>query len=361
MATDPVPLLARLIAEDTRNPGGDELRCAKFLASELARHAPDTVEVIEVERGHGRGCGAYVFARWGEPRLLLNTHLDTVPASDGWLDDPLVARVANGIVIGLGAADTKGAIAAALAALDEVRPQQLAILYSGDEEHGGEVMRAFLASGRARGLERAIVCEPTGLRLGTRHRGILALEATVRGEGGHSSRADRLVAPVAELARLAVTLDDWGRARRTLGPAGFEGMCLNVARIDGGVAFNVVPESATLSVSLRPPPGADADALREELLALARTAGLEARVAVENVPFATREPAAFAELLGDAAGPPLDLQYWTEAAFLSSVGIDAVVFGPGEIAQAHAPEEWVSIRELLAARAAFAEVFRGAR
>ena len=56
-------------------------------------------------------------------------------------------------------------------------------------------------------------------------------------------------APIAELARLAVAWSDWGRARRDRGPAGFHGMCVNVASLDGGIAFNVVPKRAKLCVS----------------------------------------------------------------------------------------------------------------
>lgn len=357
---DLVRLLTELIACDTRNPGGDELALARRLEDELARRAPDEVALVEVDSARR---GAYVYARWGEPEVLLNAHLDTVPKNAGWTGDPLAARVRDGRVVGLGAADTKGAIAAALAALDAARPSRLAVLFSGDEEHGGSCMRAFLAGPHARGVARAVVCEPTGCRVGTRHRGILALEVTRRGEGGHSSRADALPAPVAELARLAVAVDEWGRRHRDVGPPGYPGMCVNVARLDGGVAFNVVPELATLSFSLRPPPGADAAAIRAELAALAARVVPESPVvaALDNPPFATRDLAAFRPLLGAAVDAPVDLGFWTEAAVLAAAGIDAVVFGPGDIAQAHAPDEWVAISDLEKARDAFAALIHGTR
>src|SRR6185369_8724892 len=107
----------------------------------------------------------------------------------------------------------------------------------------------------------------TSLKIGTRHRGIVAVAAKVRGAGGHSSRADTLPSPIGDLARLAVAWQEWGRAMLAEGPAGFRGMCMNLAKLDGGVAFNVVPEEATLEASVRPPPGADVrqviSALRE--------------------------------------------------------------------------------------------------
>jgi acetylornithine deacetylase len=223
------------------------------------------------------------------------------------------------------------------------------------------VMRAFLDGPHRAGIERAIVCEPTSLRAGTRHRGIASFEVDVAGPGGHSSLADRLPSPIAMLSRLGVALDDWARARRDLGPPGFEGMCLNLARLDGGVAFNVIPAHARLIVSLRAPPGADTAAIRAELEAIVRSVVPAAtlRFTRENHPFATRDVASFEPLLGEAARAPIDLGFWTEAALLVASGVDAVVYGPGDIAQAHGPDEWVSIDELHRARDTFHMMFRG--
>lgn len=361
-STDPVALLERLIRCDTHNPGGDELAMARLLADELSRRGPDDVQVIEVPRADGVTKGAYVWARWGTPRWMINTHLDTVPVNAGWTGDPFVARVGGGRVMGLGAADTKGAIAAALCALDVAKPKHLAILYSGDEEHGGTVVRAFLETPLAKGIERAIVCEPTSCRAGTKHRGILAFDATLRGEGGHSSRADSLPAPVGELAKLAVAVYAWGKLRKDQGPAGFPGMCMNVAKLAGGVAFNVVPDEATLSFSLRPPPGLDAAGIRKELEEMAARVipGITMRAALSNPTFATRDLAAFRPALGAVVDAPIDMGFWTEAAVLAAAGIDAVVFGPGDIALAHAPDEWVPIADLHAACDAFVAMFRDA-
>lgn len=366
--TDPADTLAPLVAVHTSHAGGDEPALARLLHEALQTHAPDRLELRQVPRP-GSGDAAWVFAAWGAPRVLVNVHLDTVPAAPGWTGSPFELRREGERLVGLGAADTKGAIAAVLAALESVRPRDVAVLFSGDEERGNRGVRDFLASGLAEGLERAVVCEPTGLGVGTRHRGIVALELRRRGPGGHSSRADQLPAPVAELARTATALDDWGRARRGLGPPGFAGLCLNLARLEGGVAFNVIPPEATLTVSFRPPPGADVRRLREEAVAVilrappapggAAVGDTEVEVVLENPSFQTREPLAFLPLLGERVRRPLDLGFWTEAALFAEAGIDAVVFGPGRIEQAHAADEWVSHRELLEAREVFAAVLSG--
>jgi acetylornithine deacetylase len=197
--------------------------------------------------------------------------------------------------------------------------------------------------------------------VGARHRGIGAIEATATSPGGHSSRVDTIPSPIALLARAAVALDDMGRRYRDRGPAGFLGICLNVAAIDGGLAFNVIPTHATLRMSLRPAPGSDLGALLDEAELAARAAVAPTvigwSVVNANPPFATRELAAFEPLLGARARAPVDLAFWTEAALFSKAGIDAVVFGPGRIEQAHAADEFVTLDELETACDTFFRVF----
>jgi acetylornithine deacetylase len=355
--SDPVPILRELVAYRT-DVEGHERPLADRLAQLLRDRGAADVIVADVPRP-GHRDASYVYARFGEPRLLVNAHLDTVPPNADWSADPFVARVEGDKLYALGAADTKGAAAAILAALEVATPKDTGVLFSGDEETTSVVMRAFVASELKKGLERAIVCEPTSLRAGTRHRGIASFETDVSGPGGHSSFADRLPAPIAVLSRLAVALDDWGRARRDVGPKGFEGMCLNLAKLEGGVAFNVVPARAKLVVSLRPPPGADSAAIRAELERLvgAHAPGATTVFTRDNAPFATRDLASFEPLVGDAARAPIDLGFWTEAALLAAAGVDAIVFGPGDIAQAHGPDEWVAIEQLHRARDVFAAMF----
>ncbi|HMF43035.1 MAG TPA: M20/M25/M40 family metallo-hydrolase, partial [Polyangia bacterium] len=256
-----VERLAELVSFDTRNPDGDERPLVQRLGGELRALGAASVEEAVV------GEHAYVYARFGsgDPRVLLNAHVDTVPANEGYTSPPHLLVRRGDRLYGLGTSDIKGAIAAileALAAGPVTRP--VGVLFSGDEEHGGCCIRAFLDSAAARGLERAIVCEPTSCRVGVRHRGIGAATVTLEATGGHSSRVDEMVNPIAVLARAAVALDDMGVEFRSKGPPGFPGINLNVAALDGGIAFNVVPTRATLSLSLRPAPGDSVDDLLGE-------------------------------------------------------------------------------------------------
>ena len=359
-AADPVRILEELVTFRTDRIHGNERALAEHYGTMLRAAGADDVSLVETPRVEGKSV-SYVYARFGAPRTIVNCHLDTVPPNADWKTDPFVPSIVGDRLYALGACDTKGAAAAILAALSTTKPKNLGILFSGDEEFSSMAMKAFLAGPHTGGIERAIVCEPTNLQVGTRHRGFVAFEARFQGEGGHSSLADRMPAPLARLAALAVAFTEWGDRHKPLGPPGFEGMCLNIAKLDGGIAFNVIPAEGVLTVSFRPPPGADPKVAYAELEAISARVVPEVKLTWirQMVPFATRDLAAFAPLLGDTIDRPVDLGFWTEAALLAERGIDAVVYGVGDIAHAHAPNEWVPIPELHAATDRFRALFEG--
>src|SRR5687767_10292405 len=149
--------LAELVAFKTQQAGadgiaGDERPICEHLAPLLRARGADEVVIGKGTCTDGRE-GAYVFARWGTPKRIINAHIDTVPANAGWSRDPWQPHVENGRLYGLGSADTKGAIAATLVALDAVKPKNAGVLFSGDEEAGSGVMEAFLESVHVQGIE----------------------------------------------------------------------------------------------------------------------------------------------------------------------------------------------------------------
>ena len=343
-------LLAELVAFPTQQAGpdrgpGDERALCDHLAPLLRARGADDVTVGAAPRTDGSP-GAYVFARWGTPKRVINAHVDTVPANAGWSRDPWTPHVADGRLYGLGSADTKGAIAATLIALETASPRDLGVLFSGDEEAGSRVMHAFLASPHAAPIKEVIVCEPTARTAGVAHRGVLAQRAELRGPGGHSSKADHLPKPIAQLARLAAALDDAGKRRLADGPPNMTGTCLNIAALHGGVAFNVIPARGELEWSIRPYPAFDRASWDREVaaLALAIDPGITVTTTIDHAPFGC------ASRLADLVRPfvhtigPLD--FWTEAAMWSEHGADAIVIGPGDIGRAHAADEWVSLDDL---------------
>ena len=342
-------LLAELVAIPTQQAGpdgisGDEHKLCQHIAPLLAEAGADEVVVGRGSRSDGK-LGAYIFARWGTPRRIINAHVDTVPANAGWSRDPWKPHIEGGRLYGLGSADTKGAIAATIVALTDAKPTNAGVLFSGDEEAGSAIMEQFLATADAKAVKQAIVCEPTARAAGTSHRGVLGQEASLEGHGGHSSKADFMPKPMVQLAKLAIALDEMGRARLHDGPAGMTGTCMNVAAFHGGVAFNVVPQRGRLEWSLRPYPGFDRAAWDREVTAKATAIdpGIAIKPTIDHAPFSC-------EALADEVRPFVQrvgsLDFWTEAALYEAHGIDAIVVGPGDIGQAHAADEFVSLEDL---------------
>lgn len=358
--TQTLSWLEKLVAFDTRNGSGDEIACVEFLRGALAAHRPDEIVVDSVSRSRGKSDSGYVMARWGNPKILLNVHIDTVPSGEGWTSDPLHMKRENGRVIGLGTSDIKGAAACILAAMESVKPQDVAILFSGDEEHGSEVMPEVIARGHYGGAATAIVCEPTCCEVGRRHRGMLAMNALFTGKGGHSSLSDVTERPLLQAARLAAAWGEYNDAHMSFGEAPYQGLCLNIGDIENDGAYNVIPTRSKLWASMRPPPGDNVARRRENMLRIASEVTPEAvmDVIVDFEPFAARDVTAFKSVFDDT--PIVDLPYWTEAAMLSEAGLNVVVYGPGDVEQAHKPNEYVSEAHLGTAAAAYGRALSGA-
>jgi acetylornithine deacetylase len=174
---------------------------------------------------------------------------------------------------------------------------------------------------------------------------VIGQSAALEGDGGHSSKADFKPKPLVTLAKLALALDAIGVARLHDGPAGMTGLCMNVAALHGGVAFNVIPQRGKLEWSLRPFPGFDRAAWDADLARTMREIdpAMVLATSVDHDPF-------HCDALAEAVRPYVakvgSLDFWTEAALYQAHGIDAIVVGPGDIAQAHAADEFVTLEDL---------------
>ena len=332
--------LRTLVAFDTMNPPraitsehgiiayvGGALRAAGFA-------------VASDDLGDGCVC---LHARRGDPTLLVNCHLDTVPADPSWTRDPLRLRVENGRAIGLGACDIKGAAACLLSAA-EATSGDAALLLTTDEEAGqSHCVRRFLDAHGSR-YAAYLVCEPTGCRAVTQHRGLVSAEAHFRGESGHSSRPAR--SATHEAARWVVAALDL--------PGFVEEHRLNVGAINGGLKPNMIAASTVVRFGLRPAPGHEAGELLHTLGHLVHDPE-KVRWETRFVGAPLREHAdspALVERLGLGKGPPVD--FWTEAALFAETGRPAIVFGPGDITQAHTAGEWTPLTDLATAASAYA-------
>jgi len=351
--------LEKLVGFDTRNGLGDELSCIDLLKTALSTYNPDDLLVGTVKRSRGKLDSGYVLARWGTPKLLLNVHIDTVPSGEGWNSNPFKLRKDGQRVTGLGTSDIKGAAACILAGLDNIAPKDVAILFSGDEEHGSEVMPEIIKRGHYGGAIAAIVCEPTKCEVGRRHRGMLALTAEFTGKGGHSSLSDVTERPLLQASRLASAFGDYGDRHMEFGEEPYKGLCLNIGDIENDGAYNVIPTRSKLWTSMRPPPGDNIKVRQADMMKIISdiTPDAVTDIIVAFEPFATHDISAFQPIFTDTR--IVDLPYWTEAAMLSEAGLNVVVYGPGDVKQAHKPNEYVTLDHLNIAAQTYQKAMAG--
>jgi acetylornithine deacetylase/succinyl-diaminopimelate desuccinylase-like protein len=245
-----------------------------------------------------------------------------------------------------------------LAALADVartgkRPQHTEIVFAGlvDEEHAQAGARALADSGYEADL--AIVGEPTRLRIVTAHKGNVWWRLETRGRAAHGATPHNGRNAILEMARVVEALETRYRARlnrrrhRLLGSP-----TVSVGVIRGGTQANIVPDHCEIEVDRRTLPGETHRSLRAELTTLFRELGvrvkLHAAKAVECPPLETRSHAPFVREFLAAAGQRTGegVHFFCDAAVLAGGGIPSIVFGPGDIAQAHTADEWITTSQL---------------
>lgn len=347
--------LAALVSFDTRNPpraigtGG----IFDYLRAQLPGF---TVRVTD----HGAGAVSMLAVR-GHPKRVFNVHLDTVPSSPNWSADPHVLRIEGGKAIGLGACDIKGA-AAGLVAAAQRTTGDAAFLFSSDEEaNDARCIAAFLASGH--GFEEAIVAEPTRCEAVLAHRGISSVLMRFQGQAGHASGANAFdLSAVHQAMRWGTKALDYAQAQSHARFGGLTGLRFNIGRIEGGIKANMIAPSAELRFGFRPLPSMDLDAMHAHFRGLADPAALahyEETFRGPSLPAGdiarAEEKRLAARDLADALGLPIGnaVDFWTEASLFSQAGLTALVYGPGDIAQAHTADEWVELDQLAAAAATY--------
>jgi acetylornithine deacetylase len=305
--------------------------------------------------------------------VVLTGHTDCVPV-DGqpWTRDPFTVHEEDGRLYGRGVTDMKGFLAVVLAALpsmsraDLERPVLLALTY--DEELGTIGAPSAVARlAEAHPTPSAVIVgEPTSMGVVTAHKGVRAFTTTVEGRDGHSSQPQVAANAIAALARTATFIDDLAaRQAATVRDERFEPpyTTFNLATVTGGQAINIVPRHAELTWEYRPIPADDGDALAAEVDAFVRDEVLprlrrDTGVGeVRTVPNAVARALAAEDdgaaerlvrtLTGDTAAAGT-VPFGTDGGHFQAMGWSTVVCGPGDIAQAHQPDEWVETAQLAA-------------
>lgn len=296
------------------------------------------------------------------PRLLLNSHLDTVPAAAGWRGDPWTPRIDGGRLIGLGANDAKGCVTAMIEAALSIKLQldqgrglggTLVLALTAEEEISGQGLGTILE--HLRPLDAALVGEPTDLTPMIAQRGLLILRCTARGRARHPANTpadtpdNAIMNACADLIR--VREFDWGEPHSLLGRCH-----AHVTRIAGGVANNVIPDACVFTLDIRTTPNQPHERLVQRL-----RSALRSEISVHSdrlVPVQTDERSRIVRAVRRAlhdrqpAGSPA----MSDMVFLS--GIPAVKIGPGQSPRSHTPDEFITLDELERGRDAYERIIR---
>lgn len=300
----------------------------------------------------------------GSPVLCLNAHADTVPPSGKSVPQ---AEIRGDILHGLGSADDKGSLVAMIGAIKAILESQtnlkgtLDLLISVDEEGGATGVRTAIQEGYR--CDMAITGEPTSLQIVPTHCGLVFLDIITLGKATHGSipfegenAIDRMYELVAGLRRLVTDFP----THPTVGPPS-----MNLGILRGGDRPNRVPDRCEASVDIRLVPPTTVDQVLERIEAY--FAGLtdyaEYTITKKGSTLDTPGDSRLMTQLGESAesvvgSRPQIRQWrgWTEAeSFQTGLGIDAVVFGPGALKEAHSSNEFVLLTEVHQAARVYAQ------
>lgn len=363
-------LLKRLVAEDTVSH-----RSSLAAMELLADHLDDHGFRVRLQRDDQAGVSKANLVGWAGPPepdgLVLSGHVDVVPFADqpGWTRDPLRLTLTSDRLYGRGTTDMKAFLAQCLEVarrLDRgslTRP--VVFLFTSDEEVGC-CGAARLVSALPELLDEcplprlAWIGEPTSFQVFHAHKGIVVFQVAVIGTGGHSSVPEAGVNAIAVAAKAIRAIGTIQAELRQQSSRELTALypdapytTLNIGTISGGSASNMIAERCTFSVSYRPLPDADPlevyHRIRERIEALdAREEGSpEQRAAITvgaplvapglSSPRGTALEGALFDLLGakSSTGAP----YCTDGGQFKRAGIDSLICGPGDLEQAHQPDE----------------------
>ncbi|RPE01190.1 M20 family peptidase [Candidatus Pantoea deserta] len=366
--------LATLVAINTENPPGQERQAAECVAGWLraagfdlsfSEYAPGRTNVIAVLQNGAGPCFAF------------NTHLDTVPAGDGWSSDPFILTEREGRLYGRGACDAKGPLIAMVEALRLLaqQPQRwsgtLMGVFTADEEVASEGAK-FYVSDAPPAIDFAVIGEPTSNATFSAHKGSLRPRVRVKGVTAHSGTPELGVNAIYQSAKLLGLIEASHheqvrcRCHALVGNAS-----LTVTRIHGGHADNVVPDSCELLLDRRMVPGEDESAVKAELQQLldhARDAsGVDAEIVAwqpttggatetDSSEAIVRHSLAACRRHGQAEPGPFGFQGGCDLVHFRALGAKGVVIGPGSLAVAHKPDEFVPVDEFIAAAAIYLDI-----
>jgi acetylornithine deacetylase/succinyl-diaminopimelate desuccinylase-like protein len=365
-------ILQRLVAQESV-AGNDEAvgACLEYVADLISPVASN----VELKRYGGPPVLVARFGDTDEPRrIVFSGHVDVVPASPTW-EDAFTLQEREGLLVGRGVVDMKGAVAAFVAALETLGPSgglercSVELALTGDEEVGSEHGTIPLAESGILTAAGGVCGEATRFRVSIASRGVVWLRITIAGRGGHAGFIHRLDNASECAARLVLALHDLPLGARDprFSPATPTLTVTRSAPVDGLGAPNVVPDSVALMVDRRLLPGESSESAIDQIrecahatVAAPYTYELDVLQRWPGYAIAADEPIVrSAGSALTAGGLPViheaDLAA-NDASWLVGAGIPTILLGPGDPEQAHATGESLGVDELATACAVYAQL-----
>lgn len=363
-----IALLADLVGFDTTSHKSN-LDIIAYIEAYLARHGVSATRIVSAD-----GEKANLYASIGPANVsggvALSGHTDVVPVTgQAWTHDPFEMVRRDGRLYGRGTADMKGFLACVLTAVPAITHARLRVpihlAFSYDEEVGCIGVRPMINAfdSEIARPDIVIVGEPTGMQVVDLHKGPARWRVDVTGRSAHSSMAPLGVNAIATAGRLMAEVEAIADDFRTGPPSPrFDPpyATLQVTKIQGGSAANIVPASCAFEFDLRAVPGVDPDKIESRLQAVAerdllpamRAVAPEADITITRLnmvpPFIAGDnaPAVTLALRLLEQNETFAVSYATEAGLFQSAKTSAVVCGPGHISEAHTADEWIEESEI---------------
>lgn len=276
-----------------------------------------------------------IFEKYNTKNILINqdadlwvvTHLDTVPIKRKFEFDGTYAY-------GTGCCDAKASIASIILALNEIEELNFGVALLSDEEKGGLGSKAVVEEFRRR---RAVVMEPTELKIAKRHYGCLEIDVEFLGESTHGAYPDRGLNAIEKAMKIVESLKK-------------DVLCL-IQRIEGGSYEYTVPDRCSVRLDFLIPPEIDVNVFEKNISE--KLKGENFTIVEKAQGFVSGGVTVLLEKAFDRAGFPViygEMRSWTDAINFKEAGWDVVVFGPGELHLCHTERERIKIEDILKAK-----------
>lgn len=322
---------------------------------------------FQVHQYHSSETKSNIIAHIGpqENAIALSGHMDVVPTiGQHWTRDPFSMTIENDRIYGRGSCDMKGFFASTYAAIQKINRKKLkkgiSLIWTHDEEIGCVGAQKLCSTLQERNISiprSILIGEPTSLNIARMHGGHSTLLLKLKGEPAHSSKphlgVSAILAGVRSIHAIQAVQELLSKKPCIHHEMHNAHSLINIAKIQGGEAVNIIPEHCEILIGIRPMPGENLDTIQEEIEKKVKEAlhnisvEIHWEVIQEAPPMLTREGTTLEKYLSSIISSQfIGLPFATDGGCFGSLGAEPIICGPGSINQAHKADEFISQKEL---------------